>query len=406
MIISDISTAELLRFATENNIIDITYVQEQVEMKRKKEYLDKHPYKIWQGKDNKWYTYLPDEKKGRVQRERKTQAEIENLIVKYWEKQSENPTIKEVFDEWNDRRLKLNKIASSTHERNQQIFKRHYKKFGNKRIKSISADEVEEFLEEQIAEHNLSAKAFANLKSITKNFLIRAKKRKLINFNIEEMFYEMDVSDTSFKKVVKEDYQEVFNEDEMDTMMEYLVNNLDAKNIGILLMFLTGIRVGELVALKHSDFDGNIFKIRRTETRVPTENGYSYEIKEFPKSEAGLRTAVIPSSYSWICAKIKALNPFGEYIFTDDEGQRMTTNCIRRRQERNCKRLGIYKKSPHKIRKTYGSILLDNKVDQRLVVDIMGHTDIACTEGHYHRNRKSQNQKLQIISDIPEFQAK
>lgn len=98
MIISDISTAELLRFATENNIIDITYVQEQVEMKRKKEYLDKHPYKIWQGKDNKWYTYLPDEKKGRVQRERKTQAEIENLIVKYWEKQSENPTIKEVFD--------------------------------------------------------------------------------------------------------------------------------------------------------------------------------------------------------------------------------------------------------------------------------------------------------------------
>lgn len=406
MIISDISTAELLRFATENNIIDITYVQEQVEMKRKKEYLDKHPYKIWQGKDNKWYTYLPDEKKGRVQRERKTQAEIENLIVKYWEKQSENPTIKEVFDEWNNRRLKLNKIASSTHERNQQIFKRHYKEFGNKRIKSISADEVEEFLEEQIAEHNLSAKAFANLKSITKNFLIRAKKRKLINFNIEEMFYEMDVSDTSFKKVVKEDYQEVFNEDEMDTMMEYLVNNLDAKNIGILLMFLTGIRVGELVALKHSDFDGNIFKIRRTETRVRAEKGYSYEIKEFPKSEAGLRTAVIPNSYSWICAKIKALNPFGEYIFTDDEGERMTTNCIRRRQERNCKRLGIYKKSPHKIRKTYGSILLDNKVDQRLVVDIMGHADIACTEGYYHRNRKSQNQKLQIISNIPEFQAK
>ena len=84
----------------------------------------------------------------------------------------------------------------------------------------------------------------------------------------------------------------------------------------------------------------------------------------------------------------------------------MTTNCIRRRRERNCKRLGIYKKSPHKIRKTYGSILLDNKVDQRLVVDIMGHADIACTEGYYHRNRKSQNQKLQIISDIPEFQAK
>ena len=81
----------------------------------------------------------------------------------------------------------------------------------------------------------------------------------------------------------------------------------------------------------------------------------------------------------------------------------MTTNCFRRRLERVCNRLGIVKKSPHKIRKTYGSILLDNHVDNRLIMGQMGHTDIRCTETHYHRNRRSVQQKIQIVSAIPEL---
>ena len=160
----------------------------------------------------------------------------------------------------------------------------------------------------------------------------------------------------------------------------------------------------ELVDLKHDAFDGNTIKIRRTETRFLGEDGkYVYSVKEFPKSEAGVRTVVIPKDYEWLCSKIKALNPFGEYVFTDKNGKRMTTNCIRRRQERNCKRLGIYKKFPHKIRKTYGTILLDYNIDNRLIMEQMGHTDISCTETHYHRKRKDIEQKSYIISSIPEF---
>ncbi len=268
-------------------------------------------------------------------------------------------------------------------------------------------EELEEFLENQIAEKNLTAKAFSNLKTVTRGLLKRAKKRKLITFNVEELFQELDTSETDFYKVIKEDYEEVFSEDEMPVMIDYLKKNLDAKNIGILLMFATGIRVGELVALKHDAFEGNTFKVRRTETRFMGEDGkYVYSVKEFPKSEAGVRTVVIPDDYTWLCSKIRMLNPFGEYVFTDSNGKRMTTNCIRRRQERNCRKLGIYRKSPHKIRKTYGTILLDHNVDNRLIMEQMGHTDIACTENHYHRNRRSIDAKSQIISSIPEFQAK
>lgn len=396
--------SEILQFIIQSGKIDINDVQNSMEAMKKKELLEKHPYKIWKGKGGEWYTYLPDDKKGRILKKRTSQKAVEDDVIKYLKAEMENPTLTEVFNEWNDRRLELKKISDATHLRNKQIFNRHYKEFGERHIKSIDSDMMEEFLETQIPLYNLTSKAFSNLKGVTRGFLKRAKKRKLITFNVEEIFQDLDTSDTDFQKRIKEDYEEVFNEKEMSTMVKYLSANLDAKNIGILLMFATGIRVGELVALKHDVFDGNTIKIRRTETRFLGEDGkYVYSIKEFPKSEAGVRTVVIPKDYEWLCAKIRTLNPFGEYVFTDKNGKRMTTNCIRRRQEQNCKKLGIYRKSPHKIRKTYGSILLDHNVDNRLIIEQMGHTDINCTESHYHRNRKDIEQKSQIISSIPEF---
>lgn len=198
----------------------------------------------------------------------------------------------------------------------------------------------------------------------------------------------------------------MFSEDELPKVLSYLTENPDLKNLGILLMFLTGIRVGELVTLKHSDFDGNTFKIRRTETKYVDENGkYVYGVKDFPKSEAGVRTVIIPKSYSWVTNKLRLVNPFGEFIFVEAGDRRLTTNCMRRRMERVCDKLGIVRKSPHKARKTYGSILLDNGIDNKLITDLMGHTDILCTEGHYHRNRKTLERKSEILSDIPEFLA-
>ena len=399
-----IETNDILKYAINNGMIDVSCIQTMIEMEKRKEYLNKHEYKIWQGQDGKWYTYLPGVEKKRVLKKRSTREEIENVIVSYWKGQMENPTIEEVFNEWNDRRLELNKISRASHLRYKQIFNRFYRDLGGKRIKSITPEEIEDFLEEQISQHDLTAKAFSNLKTVTKGFLKRAKKRKLIMFNVEEMFQEMDTSDNDFHRAIKEDYEEVYSEEEMPKMISYLEKNLDSLNIGILLMFVTGIRVGELVTLKHDVFDGNTFKIRRTETRYLVEKGqYAYEVKEFPKSEAGVRTVVIPEDYRWLCSKIRMLNPFGDYIFVNDNGERITTNSIRRRLERNCRKLGIYQKSPHKIRKTYGTILLDNNVDKQLIMGQMGHSDILCTETHYHRNRRTVERKSEILSAIPDF---
>ena len=194
----------MLKYIQNNDIIDLSYVQEMKEMAERDKYLQQHPYKIWQGKDGKWRTYLPDKTKanGRKLIKRTSEEDIKKEVAKYYRKEAENPTIQEVFEEWNDRRLQLGKIAAPTHQRNCQIYERHYEKLGKRRIRYVAPDEFSDFLEIQIAEHNLTAKAFSNLKTITRGFLKRAKKRKLIDWSPEEMLQDLDTSDSIFKRTI------------------------------------------------------------------------------------------------------------------------------------------------------------------------------------------------------------
>ena len=397
---------DVLKYAVENGMIDMTYIREQIEMNKRKELLEKHPYKIWEGKDGKWYTYLPDNEKGRRLIKRKSLRDIEDVVITQIKEDEENPTIADVFQEWNERRLELKKIAKSTYDRDAACFKRHYSDFGTRRIKSVSENEFVDFLEEQIAKFDLSAKAFGGLLSITKRFLKFAKKRGYIKFSVEESLDDMDLTGVSFKRTIKEDSDEVFDEPETDKIIAYLKDNLDVWNIGLLLMFVTGVRVGELSTLKHEDFSSDSVKIRRTETVYFDENRKRvYDIKEFPKTKAGVREIIIPADYRWILNKIKCINPWSEYVFSNQNGDRMTGACFRHRLYRICDKLGIKRRSTHKIRKTYGSILLDNNVDNRLIINQMGHTNIITTETKYHRDRRTRDKKSSIISDIPDFKA-
>lgn len=131
-----------LKYLIDSGIIDVPNIQSILEMKKKQELLDNHPYKIWMGSNGKWYTYLPDDNKGRILKKRNTKKDIEDIVIFYWNETTNSPTIEEVFNEWNDYRLELKKISKSSHTRLQQVFKRHYSEFGKKRIKDITENEL------------------------------------------------------------------------------------------------------------------------------------------------------------------------------------------------------------------------------------------------------------------------
>lgn len=396
-----------MKYALENGIINLSYVQDKYEMSKREELLSKHKWAISQGKDGYWRTYLPDENKGRKMIKKKSREQIENEVIKYLKEQNENPTINDIFTEWNDRRLKLGKIRHSTHTRNQQVFNRHYKdKFGQNQIKQVNPNDIIEFLEEQIPKHHLKSRAFSNLKGITTGIFKYAKRNGLISFNIEEVFYDLDVSEKEFYINEEKEYDQIFNEEEMPLIIKALSE--DKKNIlslGLLLMFATGVRVGELAAFKWDDWDGCSIKVLRTETRYKPENSkWEYEIVEFPKTPAGIRSAVVPPHCLWIIKEIRKLNPFGEFMFERIDGSRIKTYSFRRKLSRICKKISISPKSPHKIRKTYASILLDNHISEKNIIELMGHTDISTTKKFYSKNRRSDQKKAEILETIPEFQ--
>lgn len=373
-------------------------------MTKKEELLNNHPYKIWEGTNGKWYTYLPDETKGRILKKRNTEQDIKNVIITYWNEQINSPTIEEVFHEWNDYRLELKKISKASHTRFEEVYKRHYLLFGKKRIKEITEDEYVEFLERQVFEHHLTSKSFASLKTITKGIIKRAKRKKIITWNYEDILSDVDISRNEFKKTIKKDCDEVFNEDEMPIIINYLKEHLDIRNAAILLIFLTGMRIGEVVVLKPEDLNPikNTVSVKRTETRYKENGKTYYDINPLPKTINGYREIIVPTHYRWLIRDLKAVSNGHEFIFHENN-KRLTTLLVRKRLYKICKEIKIDRKSPHKIRKTYDSILQDAHLDSRFIINQMGHSDIKTSEIYYHRDRKNYESKVAIMDSIKDF---
>lgn len=398
---------ELLKFAIEHGMIDTSYVQEQIEMSKREELLKKHPYSIYQIKDGRWSTYIPDIEKGRRIIRKGTRKELEDVIIDYWKTATENPTVSDIFDKWLENKTLYKDICTGSCDRYKRDFKRFFEddiNFSQKRIRQISPSDVTSFIRGSIARHSLTAKAYGNLRTLIYGIFRCAKEEGYITWSISQTMGDMEIPRKAFHKVIKEDDEEVFTDEEMEKLLNYLISNPTVVNLGIIIMFCTGVRVGELVGIHWDDVVGNSIKIRRTEISYKKETGGNiYEIREYPKTEAGIRTVYVPDAFKNVLDKLRMLTGDKEYMLSYADGRNMKTLKVRHRLYAVCEELGIRKKSPHKLRKTYISILLDNGVDKRLVQDVAGHTEIATSERNYHRNRKSDAKKEEILSNLPEF---
>lgn len=393
-----------MQYALEHGIIDLAYVQEQVEMNKRKELLEKHPYEIWCGKDGFWHTYLPDGVKGRKSVKRKEKARVEDAIVSYWKQEEENPTVKALFQEWIDGKVSRNEVSLSTKERYENQYAECMTEFGKHRVRSIDECDIQDFLLNAIHEHHLTSKGYSNLKTLIYGIFRRAKAKRLISYSIVNVISDMEIPRKAFRRDAKPDEDLVFSEEETEIIVKYIESNpFDMLNLGILLAFKTGVRPGELSAIKKEDIDSTGISIHRTEIYYKTDDGERIcEVRDFPKTEAGIRTVVVPRSCQWILKMLNNMNPTGEYVF-EQNGERIKTAAFARRIDYLCKKLNLKHRSLNKIRKTYASILMDGGVPASLVISQMGHTDIKTTQKHYYKNRKSMQEREKVINNIAEL---
>lgn len=370
-------------------------------MNKRKEAIDRHPYKIWEGANGRFYTYLPDKDKKRVLKSRGSRKKIEDCVYEYWKKEIDNPTIFDVYQEWIGEKLSREEITITTKNRYDRQYNETMIEFGKRRIKSVEEYDIEKFVLNAIHSHRMTAKGFSNLRTIIFGIFKLAKKKKYITYSITEVIADIEISKKMFKKNIKEDDELVFMDDEKKKLFNYFENKeMDLKDLGILLLFYTGMRPGELSAIQWEDVAENAINVHRTEIRYENEDGkYVYEVRDFPKTEAGIRKVIIPNSSLWILEKIRELNPKGKYVF-EQNGVRIRTCIFDDRLRRICDKLEIKEKSLNKIRKTYATTLIDKKVDESLIISQMGHTDIETTKTYYYKNNKSLEQKSAIIDSV------
>lgn len=400
-VVLHIDNNELLKYALENGIINLEVIHSEVEMSKRDELLKKHPYKIWCGTDGKWRTYLPDRDKGRVLKKLATEQAIKDCVVEYWRQQAENPTVRDIYDEWIENKTRRKEISVSTKNRYDRQYKQCIEDFGNRKINAIDSYDVEEFLLDTISDKNLTPKGYSNLKTILFGVFRLAKKKKYIDFSISETIADMEISRKSFRRVNHSDDEVVFSDEEINLLKKYFSSReLDIKDLGIILLFYTGMRPGELAGLEWQDVFKDRIHISRTEIRYEDENSkYVYEVRNFPKTEAGIRDILIPEDASWIIKEIRRINPFGQYVFAINN-QRIKACCFDDRLRIICRRVGITEKSLNKIRKTYATMLLDNHVEDSLIMAQMGHTDIHTTKIYYYKKMKTDTYNQDVINKV------
>ena len=125
-------------------------------------------------------------------------------------------------------------------------------------------------------------------------------------------------------------------------------------------------------------------------------------VSELPKTDAGYREIILPPSAEWTISKILTLNPDGEFLFMD-KGKRIRENTYNKRLNRICDKLNLPHRTTHKIRKTYGTTLLDSDVNDSFVAEQMGHTDVSTTRKLYYYSNKSYKTKVSQISEAIDF---
>lgn len=396
------SQTEMLQFAIENGILDESTIQEKMIMNERKKYLEKHPYKIWQGKDEKWYTYLPDADSGRKMKRLSTKKAIEDSIVDYYKELEVNPTIEMVFEEWINQKLEYNEIKKQTYDKYQTEFDRFFtnnpyvKNFGKRKVKHVTEDDLENFIKTTIAKMELTQKAYSGMRILINGIFKKA--RKLTDISISSFMKDLDISQRAFKKRIVRKENEVYQEGEAELLTDYLKSQKDdIRCQALLLIFQAGLRVGELCGLKESDIGEKYIHVQRTEIKYKDVDGnWKIDVQEFPKSEAGDRYIIISESAMETINNVLRIRSNGEFLFSEN-GKRVRSNGMRRKLMRCCEKAGVQYKSNHKIRKTYGTMLIDGGVDDSIVAEQMGHTDISTTRKYYYFSNKSEEKKREQI---------
>lgn len=230
----------------------------------------------------------------------------------------------------------------------------------------------------------LSSKTIKDVITIIKLSLREAMKEKIIDY------IDLDLSYPKNKKYTKIKY---FNKLEQRKINLYCLNNFDIKNMGILLSLYTGIRIGELCALRWEDisFSKNTIYITKTLQRIYVkETGETKVIVTTPKTKNSNREIPLNKNIMKLLRIFKTDN--NNYILTN------STKCMEPRNFRRyyhlmIEKTGISNIPFHSLRHTFASNCIRLGGDYKAVSELLGHASVNITLNIYVHPQMSEKKR-------------
>ena len=172
-------------------------------------------------------------------------------------------------------------------------------------------------------------------------------------------------------------------------------------DIGILICLYTGIRIGELCALRWENIDlrNATITINKTVQRVRNANSNSKTKINFdsPKSQSSSRTIPIPS---FLVQKLMKYKRDKGYILRDN-GKFTDTRNISRRFKQLLQQADIDEVNFHILRHTFSTRALELGFDAKTLSEILGHSSVTTTLNLYaHVLPEHKKKEMEKLNDL------
>ena len=296
-------------------------------------------------------------------------------------------TIKETFANWQAWRLSRMKITVQTADRLDDDYKHFLSgtQIEKREPETITREELWDFCDGIFQAEKLKAHAWLNFKCLVNGIFDYARRTaNTIDTRLAFRDYIVPTSRLIVKNRLKtrsDIRANVFMPEDVEAIYEAISDSTEPLDLGIRLLFMTGLRVCELSALKPEDVDGDILTVQRMERRHKESGHYVWTIEDCTKANAGARDVVLIQEAQDL---IGTLHP-GEYLF-ERNGRRLRGQYFSRKLRDLCRKAGVSTKSCHAIRKTSCTQLLNAGMPLAEVQHLLGHLSPQTTLSHYYYN--------------------
>ena len=272
------------------------------------------------------------------------------------------------------------------------IFNHIIPKLGNYYLNELNHKVIQDFLLELSKngrKDNNGGLAEKTIKDIT--IIIKGSIKKGIN---EDKIKHIELT-FNYPKDNKENKLYVLTKREQNKITNYVLENINSRNVGLLISLYSGIRIGELCALRWEDVDfkKNCLTINKTIQRVYIKDknkNISKVIITTPKTKNANREIPINKDFLEILKKVKSDKE--HYILTSNE-KYIEPRTYRKYFNKVLDELKIKHFNFHSLRHTFATNCISLGVDYKTVSELLGHANVNITLNLYVHPRYSQKKK-------------